>query len=69
VVRWDGANRVTTYVSPFVVTAVLPASNLDTLGSYNITVYDPDRSLESSPATFSVVSELYELFLPVVIRP
>ena len=68
VVRWNGANRTTTYVSPFVVTAVLPASDLSTLGSYNITVYDPDRSLESDPATFTVVSELSELFLPVVIR-
>jgi hypothetical protein len=68
VVRWNGANRTTTYVSPFVVTAVLPASDLNTLGSYSVTVYDPDRSLESDPATFSVVSELYELFLPVVIR-
>jgi hypothetical protein len=69
VVRWNGANRTTTYVSPFVVTAVLPSTDLDTLGSYSITVYDPDHSLESDPATFSVVSELYELFLPVVIRP
>lgn len=69
VVRWNGANRATTYVSPFVVTAVLPSTDLDTLGSYNITVYDSDRSLESDPMSFTVVSELYELFLPVVIRP
>jgi predicted outer membrane repeat protein len=69
VVRWNGANRTTTYVSSFVVTAVLPSTDLDTLGSYNITVYDPDRSLESAPVSFTVVSELYELFLPVVMRP
>ncbi len=69
VVRWNGANRATTYVSPFVVTAVLPATDLDTLGSYAITVYDPGRSLESDPATFTVVSQLYETFLPVVLRP
>lgn len=69
VVRWNGASRTTTYVSPFVVTAVLPSTDLDTLGSYSITVYDSSRSLESDPATFTVVSELYETFLPVVIRP
>ena len=69
VVRWEGADRTTTYVSSFVVTAVLPASDLQTIGSYSITVYDPDRALESDPTTFTVVSELYEIFLPVVIRP
>ena len=69
VVRWDGADRATTYVSPFVVTAVLPQADLQTLGSYSITVYDPDRSLESSAATFSVVEFLTKTFLPVVIRP
>ena len=69
VVRWNGANRMTTYVSPFVVTAVIPSTDLDTIGSYSITVYDPDRGLESDPATFTVVSVLHETFLPVVIRP
>ncbi len=69
VVRWNGTNRATTYVSSFVVTAVLPSSDLDTLGSYNITVYDPDRSLESDPATFTVVNWLTETFLPVVVNP
>ncbi|MAT98589.1 MAG: hypothetical protein CL608_15715 [Anaerolineaceae bacterium] len=69
VVRWNGANRTTTYVSPFVVTAVLPSTDLDTLGSYNVTVYDPDRSLESDPVSFIVVSELYETFLPTVLNP
>ena len=69
VVRWEGANRATTYVSPFVVTAVLPAADLNSLGSYAITVYDPARSLESDPVSFTVVSQLYETFLAVVIRP
>ncbi|MEZ4591601.1 MAG: choice-of-anchor Q domain-containing protein [Chloroflexota bacterium] len=69
VVRWNGANRATTYVSPFVVTGVLPAADLGTLGSYTITVYDPNRSLESDPVSFTVVSVLHETFLPMVIRP
>ncbi len=69
VVRWEGADHATTYVSPFVVTAVLPASDLNSLGSYAIIVYDPDRSLESDPVSFTVVSVLHETYLPVVIRP
>ncbi|MCA9917244.1 MAG: hypothetical protein KC445_04795 [Anaerolineales bacterium] len=69
VVRWEGANRATTYVSPFVVTAVLPAADLNSLGSYTVTVYDPDRSLESDPVRFTVVSQLHETFLPMVERP
>ncbi|VAW32475.1 hypothetical protein MNBD_CHLOROFLEXI01-3291 [hydrothermal vent metagenome] len=69
VVRWNGADRATTYVSSFVVTAVLPSSDLQTLGSYSVTVYDPSRTLESSPATFTVVTSLTDTFLPTVLKP
>ena len=69
VVRWEGADHATTYVSPFVVTAVLPAADLNSLGSYSITVYDPSRSLESDPVSFIVVNELYEAFLPTILKP
>ncbi|MCB8947678.1 MAG: hypothetical protein H6653_06660 [Ardenticatenaceae bacterium] len=69
VVRWNGSNRTTTYVSPFVITAVIPSTDVDALGSFNVTVYDPSRSLESDPMSFTVVSQLYETYLPVVIRP
>jgi hypothetical protein len=47
----------------------LSAADLNSLGSYSVTVYDPDRSLESEPVSFTVVSQLHETFLPVVIRP
>jgi len=69
VVRWNGANRATTYVSPFLVTAVLPSTDVDALGNFNVTVYDPNRSLESSPMTFTVIDEMFEIFLPMVVRP
>lgn len=69
VVRWNGADRATTYVSSLLITAVLPSSDLQTLGSYSITVYDPDRALESDPATFTVVNTLTETLLPVVMKP
>ena len=69
VVRWEGADRATTYVSPLLVTAVLPAADLDTIGSYSITVYDSERSMESAAATFTVVTILDETLLPIVLRP
>lgn len=69
VVRWNGADRATTYVSSLLVTAVLPSSDRQTLGSYSITVYDPDRALESDSATFTVVNSLTETFIPLVLNP
>lgn len=68
VVRWEGADRPTTYVNQFVVTAVIPASDVDEVGAFNVTVYDPDRSLESLPLPFTVVPMLYRIHLPVTVR-
>ena len=68
VVRWEGLDKVTTYVSSFMVTAVIPAADVDTLGTYAVTVYDPDRDLESDPATFSVVFSINYTYLPTINR-
>ncbi|GIK56224.1 MAG: calcium-binding protein [Chloroflexi bacterium] len=66
VVRWEGTGRTTTYVSEFMVTAVIPASDVDEVGVFNVTVYDPDRSLESLPLPFTVVPMLYRIHLPFI---
>ncbi|MBX3055949.1 MAG: IPT/TIG domain-containing protein [Anaerolineae bacterium] len=66
VVRWEGASRTTTYVSEFMVTAVIPASDVDEAGVFNVTVYDPDRSLESAPLPFTVVPMLHRVYLPFI---
>ncbi|MCL4262184.1 MAG: right-handed parallel beta-helix repeat-containing protein [Anaerolineae bacterium] len=68
VVRWQGSERTTTYVSEFVVTAVIPATDVDEVGVFNVTVYDPDRSLESSPLPFTVVPMIVHTYLPVIQR-
>lgn len=68
VVRWDGSDRPTSYVSSFLVTAFIPASDVDTIGTYDVTVYDPDRSLESDPVTFSVVPVIDYTYLPAIKR-
>lgn len=41
VVRWDGANRATTYVSPTELTAAIPASDVAAPGNANVTVFSP----------------------------
>ncbi len=66
VVRWAGADRATTYVSELLVTAVIPASDVDEVGVFNVTVYDPARSLESGPQPFSVVPTIHHTHLPTI---
>ncbi|MCA9927106.1 MAG: hypothetical protein KC419_01460, partial [Anaerolineales bacterium] len=68
VVRWDGADRATTYVSPFVVTAVLPSTDLDSAGTFIVTVYDSGHAMETGGLTFTVVPELTKVYLPVVMK-
>lgn len=68
VVRWEGADRATTYVNGLVVTAVILATDVDETGTFNVTVYDPDRSLASAPAIFTVVPVLHHTYLPVIQR-
>ncbi len=41
VVRWNGADRATTFVSTTVLTAVIPSSDLTTAGIVNVTVFNP----------------------------
>lgn len=69
VVRWNGSNRPTTYVDSQTVTAVLPATDLDTVGTFTVTVHDPARSLTSDGVPFQVAPSLTWIYLPVVERP
>ena len=67
-VRWQGVDQPTTYVNGFTITAVIPAANLTSEGSFNVTVYDDGRSLESNAMTFDVVPFLYKVYLPISLR-
>ncbi|MCP5098136.1 MAG: hypothetical protein GY943_21520 [Chloroflexi bacterium] len=69
VVRWNGADRATTYVNPFVVTAVIPTTDVDTLGTFNVTVYNPDLTMETPALTFTVVQNLSRIYLPFISNP
>ena len=41
VVRWNGSDRTTTYVSPSQLRAAIPASDLASAGTANVTVFNP----------------------------
>ncbi len=54
VARWNGADRQTTYISKTRLDMILPASDLTTVGTYPITVYNPINSATSNKANFTV---------------
>lgn len=56
-VRWDGVDRVTTYVSATQLTATIPASDITTTGTFDVTVFNPAPEGGTSNAqTFTVVT-------------
>lgn len=55
VVRWGGANRTTTFVSNAQLTAAIPANDLISSGTVNVTVFNPAPAGGTSNAlTFTV---------------
>ena len=57
VVRFNGSDRTTAYVSSTQLTATIPASDLTTAGTYNITVFNPTPGGgESGAQTLTVQS-------------
>ena len=41
IVRWNGANRTTTFVNAGQLTATIPSTDIATVGSANVTVFNP----------------------------
>jgi len=54
VVRWNGANRLTTFVSDTQLTAAIPATDIATAGTASITVVNPNPDAVSGAATFTI---------------
>ena len=52
-VRWNGAARPTTYISPTQLTAAIPASDLVTTGTFEVSVINPSGAV-SLPQFFAV---------------
>lgn len=65
VVRWNGSDRTTTYVSSTRLTASILAADIATGGSASVTVYNPTTALTSNAATFWIMTPLYN-FLPAI---
>ena len=54
VVRWNGADRDTTYVSDKQLTAQVLASDVEDVGTADVTVFDSVSSGTSEPRTFNI---------------
>ena len=68
VVRWNGSNLATTYVSPYVITAVIPKENIESIGTIPITVFDSGENATSNALTFTVVENVSWVYLPAIIK-
>ena len=57
VVRWNGSDRPTTYISPTTLSASISAADLATAGNAQVTVFNPaPGGGESTPSNFSVLA-------------
>jgi hypothetical protein len=71
VVRWNGSNRPTSFVSNSVLTASIFAADVSTIGDFQVTVRDPlppPAGTQTPALIFHVVAVVYEQGLPLVIR-
>ena len=65
-VRWNGSDRVTTFVNSTQLTAFIPATDLKTVGTGSITVAHPGPTGDVSNAMILRVSP--RLFLPLIAK-
>ncbi|MBN2676931.1 MAG: hypothetical protein JXR32_02580 [Anaerolineaceae bacterium] len=61
VVRWDGADRSTTCIS-------MPAEDVDTKGTVNLTVYNPAPGSGTSDVYALLIDDRHS-YLPLILRP
>jgi hypothetical protein len=69
--RWNGSNRPTTFVSNTQLTATIYATDVNSLGNFPVTVYDPapvPTGTLTSPVMFHVVTEVFTAYLPGVAK-
>jgi hypothetical protein len=71
VVRWNGSARPTSFVSGTQLTATIFISDVNVLGNFPVTIYDPapvPTGTVSAPVMFHVVDQVFDVDLPVVLR-
>src|SRR5437867_1181018 len=66
IVRWNGSNRTTTFVSGTELRAAIPAGDITTAGTTQITVFTPLPGGGTSGAlTFTITSQMFTLTVTV----
>ncbi len=68
VVRWNGADRVTTYVSSTRLTATITAADIATTSTASITVFNPASGGRTSNAVLFPVSTQRKVYLPQTVK-
>jgi hypothetical protein len=71
VIRWDGADLPTTFIDSTRLTAEVTASQVNSIGAYSVTVWDPlpaPTGSQTPPLIFRVVANLFKLRLPLTLR-
>jgi hypothetical protein len=71
VVRWNGAARPTSFVSGTQLTTTIFLTDVNALGYFPVTIYDPapvPTGTVSTPVMFHVVDQIFAVYLPVVLR-
>lgn len=69
VVRWNGANRTTTFVSATQLTAAIPATDLASDGNIAVTVFNPTPAGGTSTAATFIIKPLTGFEADVTLRP
>jgi hypothetical protein len=71
VVRWNGSVRPTTFVSGTQLTATLFLTDVNVLGDFPVTIYDPapiPTGTVTAPLMFHVAANVFDAYLPVVMK-
>jgi len=70
-VRWNGSDRPTVFISPTSLTATISAADVNTVGDYPVTVRDPlpaPGGSETQALMFHVVTTVFGLYFPITLR-
>lgn len=71
VVRWNGSARPTAFVSGTQLTATIFITDVNVLGDFPVTIYDPapvPAGTVTAPLMYHVVAKVFAVHLPVVLR-
>jgi hypothetical protein len=71
VVRWNGSDRPTTFVSSTRLTAAIAAADVSAIADVPVTVYDPTPTPGGTltpPIMLHVVKTIFRIYLPAVLK-